>query len=243
MKEAKALLYTVDEKTKEKVAVIPITSVDALEVTDEQVQSVNENDLIPIADSTDGNGMKMVAIRTLFGSGSPAGSTAAAAAETAKEAKMAAEDAAEAAEAANATAINAAAAADTAKSTADTAKSTADTAKTSATTAVATANLAKAAADTLKEAQKPTSFSIPASSWTTLSSARAGCKYSAAITVSSITASDGATVDFGIDSMEICIAAEVSPAVETSAGKITVFAKSKPTAAVSGVYRIHKGGT
>ncbi len=229
MKEAKATLYTVDEKTKEKTLIHPITSVGALEIADEQVQSVNGDDQIPIADSANGNAMKMIKISDLFGSDSPAGSTAAAATTAANEAKT---------EAATATATAA-----SAKSVAETAKSTADAAKTSATTAVATANLAKSAADTLKEAQKPTAFSIPVSSWTALSSPRAGNKFSAGINAASITASDGATVDFGIDSIEICIAAEVSPAVETSAGKITVFAKSKPTAAVSGVYRIHKGGT
>ncbi len=132
--------------------------------------------------------------------------------------------------------------ANAAKEKAEQAASTASTAIQNASAAAEKADAAQSAANEAKaSAPAPKSFSIAVNSWTTLSTAKGEYKYSAAITATGITTSDSADVRFDIDSVAACIAAEVAPAAETAANKITVYAKTKPTSAVSGVYTIQKG--
>lgn len=87
------------------------------------------------------------------------------------------------------------------------------------------------------------SFSISTADWQTLSADLNDCKYYAEIAVSGLTANDHARVDFAFDSISACEAAGVYPAGATADGKIIIYAKAIPSAAVSGVYTVQKGAT
>lgn len=203
---------------------LPITRLGNIEDTAEVKETPAEGDYIPIIDSADNRQMKKTPFSAVAGNNAEvkkAVDTANAAKETATQAKTAAD--------------NAASAAATATEMANSAVATAQSAQTAATAAQTAASEVKSAAPA------PKSFSIATNSWTTLTTAKGDYKYSAAITATGITAADSADVRFGIDSVATCVAAEVAPAAETSANKITVYAKTKPTAAVSGVYTVQKG--
>lgn len=231
---------------------LPITRLGNIEDTAEVKETPAEGDYIPIIDGADNGQMKKTPFSAVGGNNAEvkkAIDTANAAKETATQAKTTADAAAASAstasqnasaalskaEQAKTAADNAASAAATATQTANAAATAAQSAQTAATAAQTAASEAKSAAPA------PKSFSIAANSWTTLTTAKGDYKYSAAITATGITAADSADVRFGIDSIATCVAAEVAPAAETSANKITVYAKTKPTAAVSGVYTVQKG--
>ncbi len=83
-------------------------------------------------------------------------------------------------------------------------------------------------------------FTISVESWSQLGAPRGGYQYSAEITDETVTANDGANIDFGIDCYGAAVNAEVAGAVETSEGKITIYAKSTPKSELSGTYSVEK---
>lgn len=87
----------------------------------------------------------------------------------------------------------------------------------------------------------PTSFSLATTAWTQLSSAKGEYTYSATLSISNILSKDSIDVIFDIDSLPICITAEVAPAVAVNNGNIVLYAKKVPTATVKGAYYIIKG--
>lgn len=217
---------------------LPITRLGNIEDTADVKETPVEGDYIPIIDSADNGQMKKTPFSAVAGSNAEIKK----AVDTANTAKETAEQAKTTAAAANAAVSTATQNASTALSKAEEAQTAANSAASSAAAATQAANNAAAAASAAQSAAPaPQSFSIAANAWTALSTAKGDYKFSAAITAAGITAADSADVRFGIDSITACIAAEVAPAAETSANKITVYAKTKPTAAVSGVYTVQKG--
>ncbi len=85
----------------------------------------------------------------------------------------------------------------------------------------------------------PTAFSVSTSSWTTLTTSVAGRGYSADITANGVTAADFPDVYFDSSSIETASTAGVIAGA--TAGKIVLYAKSKPSATLSGTYFIRKG--
>ncbi len=117
------------------------------------------------------------------------------------------------------------------------AKKAVETAVTEAKQAAEKAQKAASEAESSCE-KKP--FTISAESWSQLGAPRGGYQYSAEITDETVTATDSASVDFGIDCYDVAVKAEIAGAVETAEGKITVFAKNTPESALSGVYAVEK---
>ena len=224
---------------------LPITRLGNIEDTADVKETPAEDDYIPIIDSADNGQMKKTPfsavggnnadIKTAVETANAAKTTADAAAASASTATQNASTALSKAEQAETAANSATSAAAAATQTANAAATAAQSAQTAATAAQTAASEAKSAASA------PKSFSVAVNSWTALSTAKGDYKFSAAIAATGVTAADSADVRFGIDSIATCIAAEVAPAAETSANKITVYAKTKPTAAVSGVYTVQKG--
>lgn len=85
----------------------------------------------------------------------------------------------------------------------------------------------------------PISFSISTSTWSSVS--QNGYSFRASITNAAITANDSADVRFDLASIAACQTAQVAPACITYSGGIYIYAKTKPTSTVSGVYLIEKG--
>lgn len=139
-----------------------------------------------------------------------------------------------AAETAQTTASSAKTAADNAQATADTANTTANAAKTAAANAQTTANNAAAAAT-----PTPKTFSVSTSSWSTLTTAVAGRTYKAIISATGITTSDFPDIYFDTSSIESATTADII--ADTTSDSIILYAKTKPTATVSGSYFIRKG--
>lgn len=93
----------------------------------------------------------------------------------------------------------------------------------------------------IPESPAPTSFSVEAAAWTTLSAPFAGCGFSAEIAAESVTAADFPDVYFDSTSLEI--AANLGIIAEAADGKIVLYAKTVPAAALSGTYFVRKGAT
>ena len=87
--------------------------------------------------------------------------------------------------------------------------------------------------------QTPKSFSISTSSWTTLTTAVAGRTYKATISASGVTTSDFPDVYFNSSSVVAATAADI--VADTAANYVVLYAKTKPTATLSGSYFIRKG--
>lgn len=87
--------------------------------------------------------------------------------------------------------------------------------------------------------QTPKSFSVSTSSWTTLSAPFAGCGFSAEIAAEGVTAADFPDVYFDSTSLET--AANSVIIAEATDGKIVLYAKTVPEAALSGTYFVRKG--
>lgn len=85
----------------------------------------------------------------------------------------------------------------------------------------------------------PKNFSVPVSAWT--ASEDPDFPFTAEIADSTVTANDLARVDFDKASIRAASAAVVITGA-TIEGKITLLAEKAPTAVLSGVYRIIKGG-
>ena len=88
----------------------------------------------------------------------------------------------------------------------------------------------------------PTSFTIATNAWTNNSSESSEYKYYADISVSGLTTSDYAEVNFNRTSLSAILGANMSASGETISGKIRIFAESAPTTSISGEYVILKGG-
>lgn len=82
-------------------------------------------------------------------------------------------------------------------------------------------------------------FSVPASAWT--ASEDPDFPFTAEISAAGVTVSDSAEVKFNKSTIKAAMTAVVITG-ETSEGKIALLAEKAPTAALSGVYRIIKGG-
>lgn len=93
----------------------------------------------------------------------------------------------------------------------------------------------------MPESPAPTAFSVEAAAWVTLAESFAGCGYSAEITAEGVTATDFPDVYFDSTSFEA--AANSGIIAATADGKIVLYAKSVPAAALSGTYFIRKGAT
>ena len=93
----------------------------------------------------------------------------------------------------------------------------------------------------IPELPTPTSFSVESAAWTTLSAPFTGCGFSAEIAAEGVTAADFPDVYFDSTSLEI--AANSSIIAEATDGKIVLYAKNIPQAALSGSYFIRKGAT
>ena len=113
-------------------------------------------------------------------------------------------------------------------------------AQTTAESAATAASEAKSAASAAQTASKPVSFSVATSKWTS-STDYTGYNYYADVTVSGMTTSDSVDVRFSMSSISVCTAAEIAGACVTNSGSFRLYAKSKPTASVSGVYLVQKG--
>lgn len=87
----------------------------------------------------------------------------------------------------------------------------------------------------------PVKFTINTSAWTILTTAKGEYKYSATLSISNITSDDSINVIFDIDSLPICITAEIASTVETNNGNIKLYAKTIPTTNIAGIYIIIKG--
>lgn len=66
-------------------------------------------------------------------------------------------------------------------------------------------------------------------------SAATGYVYSAEIAAEGITDNNNGHIDFDIQSISICAEAEVAPSGEARDGKIILYAKKVPSAAISGI--------
>lgn len=86
----------------------------------------------------------------------------------------------------------------------------------------------------------PTAFSIETSTWSALTSAIGGYQYGATLSISNITANDSIDVIFDINSIDICIDANVAPSVTVNNGSVIIYSTTVPTATVSGCYIIIK---
>ena len=137
-------------------------------------------------------------------------------------------------------AANAQTTAENAATAASEAKSAASAAQTTAESAATAASEAKSAASAAQTASKPVSFSVATSKWTS-STAYTGYNYYADVTVSGMTTSDSVDVRFSMSSMSVCTTAEIAGACVTNSGSFRLYAKSKPTETVSGVYLVQKG--
>lgn len=93
----------------------------------------------------------------------------------------------------------------------------------------------------MKNELAPQVFSISTSEWIALSTNYAGCGYKAEITAVGVTAADYPDIYFDETSLETATAAEIIAG--TDSGKVVLYAKSIPTATVSGSYFIKKGAT
>lgn len=91
----------------------------------------------------------------------------------------------------------------------------------------------------IPELPAPTSFSVEAAAWVTLSAPFSGCGFSTEITAESVTAADFPDVYF--DSASFETAANSGIIAEATDGKIVLYAKTVPEAALSGSYFIRKG--
>ena len=129
---------------------------------------------------------------------------------------------------------------DSAAAAAVAAATAAANAQTTADNAATVASEAKSAASAAQTASKPVSFSVATSKWTS-STAYTGYKYYADVTVSGMTSNDSVDVRFSMSSMSVCTTAEIAGACVTNSGSFRLYAKSKPTASVSGVYLVQKG--
>ena len=132
------------------------------------------------------------------------------------------------------------AAIENAQTTADNAATAAANAQTTAENAATAASEAKSAASAAQTASKPVSFSVATSKWTS-STDYTGYNYYADVTVSGMTSNDSVDVRFSMSSMSVCTTAEIAGACVTNSGSFRLYAKSKPTASVSGVYLVQKG--
>lgn len=105
-----------------------------------------------------------------------------------------------------------------------------------------TANGLMSAADKKKsDLFKPISFTVATSGWSAVTaSSNGGYGFRAAITNSNITASDSVEVDFNLSCIAVCLTAQVSPSTSSYAGGVYIYAKTKPTATLTGVYLIRK---
>ena len=93
----------------------------------------------------------------------------------------------------------------------------------------------------MKKKLAPQNFSIAVSDWQALSTETNGCKYYAEIAILDIEETDHARVDFDFNSISICETAGVYPAGVTANGKIIIYSKEIPSAAINGIYTIQKG--
>lgn len=84
-------------------------------------------------------------------------------------------------------------------------------------------------------------FSVEVATWTTLAEQFAGCGYSAEVAAEGVTAADFPDVYF--DSASFEAAANSGIIAATTDGKIILYAKSVPAAALSGTYFVRKGAT
>ncbi len=108
--------------------------------------------------------------------------------------------------------------------------------------ATQTVNGLMSAADKKKsDLFKPVSFTIYTSSWSSITaSSNGGYSYMASISDANITSSDSVEVDFDLSCIAVCLTAQVSPATNSYNGGVYVYAKTQPTATLSGVYLIRK---
>ena len=93
----------------------------------------------------------------------------------------------------------------------------------------------------IPELPTPTSFLVEAAAWTTLSASFAGCGFSAEIAAEGVTSADFPDVYFDTTSLET--AANSGIIAEATDGKIVLYAKTVPEAALSGTYFVRKGAT
>lgn len=85
----------------------------------------------------------------------------------------------------------------------------------------------------------PVAFSLEASEWITLSTAFAGCGYSAEIAAEGVSMVDYPDVFFDLESIET--ATEAGIIAGTADNKVVLYARSIPTDVLSGAYFIRKG--
>lgn len=110
-----------------------------------------------------------------------------------------------------------------------------------APTAAATANDTQLANTAFIRAQRaPVALSIATSAWVT-SSTYSGYTRQATITLSGLSAIDRVDVALDPASVIIAMAAEMLPATVSQSGSFIVYAKTTPTAVLSGNYTINKG--